>query len=98
MRIARVFCFFTPPPSKKRKTKKGDGSFFPFSEKGDGSFFPFSEKGVGSFFPFSEKGDGSFFPIFSGKDLVFLTFSSIFVPTIRNCKKSHNYAPKTKNP
>ena len=87
MRIARVLCFFTPPPSKKRKTKKGDSSFFPFSEKG-----------VGSFFPFSEKGDGSFFPIFSGKDLVFLTFSSIFVPTIRNCKKSHNYAPKTKNP
>ena len=86
MRIARVLCFFTPP-SKKRKTKKGDGSFFPFSEKG-----------VGSFFPFSEKGDGSFFPIFSGKDLVLLTFSSIFVPTIRNCKKSHNYAPKTKNP
>ncbi len=86
MRIARVLCFFTPPPSKKRKKKKGDGSFFPFSEKG-----------VGSFFPFSEKGDGSFFPIFSGKDLVFLTFSSIFVPTIKNCKKSHNYAPKTKN-
>ena len=44
-----------------------------------------------------KKGDGSFFPIFSGKDLVFLTFSSIFVPTIKNCKKSHNYAPKTKN-
>ena len=40
MRIARVLCFFTPPPSKKRKTKKGDGSFFLFSEKGDGSFFP----------------------------------------------------------
>ena len=52
MRIARVLCFFTPPPSKKRKTKKGDGSFFPFSEKGVGSFFPFSEKGDGSFFPF----------------------------------------------
>ena len=41
MRIARVLCFFTPPPAKKRKTKKGDGSFFPFSEKGVGSFFPF---------------------------------------------------------
>ncbi len=52
MRIARVLCFFTPPPAKKRKTKKGDGSFFPFSE---------------NFFPFSEKGDGSFFPIFLAK-------------------------------
>ena len=54
-----------PLDTLSQKTKKGDGSFFPFSEKGVGSFFPFSEKGVGSFFPFSEKGVGSFFP-FSG--------------------------------
>ena len=45
-----------PLDTLSQKTKKGVGSFFPFSEKGVGSFFPFSEKGPVPFFRFRKKG------------------------------------------
>ena len=46
MRIARVLCFFTPPPAppSQETSDKRDGSFCPifirFSDKRDGSFCP----------------------------------------------------------